>query len=161
MSSATRQKTSDTIRYRLVKSAPVASIVALYKSADWWQESPAYRATIPAMIKKSFAFAVAETARGKIVGMGRVISDGVSDGYIQDIVVLKPWRGRGIGQGLTGFLAAHCVKKKLLWVGLVAEPGTYGFYRKLGFQDKKGFQLMLFDKGSAAARAAVRKAGAA
>lgn len=147
MTPATRQKNDDAdkARIRLVDAAPLESIVALYKSAGWWQESPAWRETIPAMIKNSFAFAVAENAQGDIIGMGRVISDGVSDAYIQDLAVLPEYRGRGVGQGLLHFLAAHCVEKKLLWVGVVAEPDTYDFYRRQGFADKKGFQLMLLD----------------
>lgn len=134
------------VTFSIVKSVPTASVVALYKSGGWWTESAAARRVIPKMIKNSFAFAVARDASGKIVGMGRVISDGCSDAYIQDVVVLQNQRGRGIGRGLIETLVAHCKKKKLPWIGLVAEPGTYPFYRGIGFKDKKGFQLMLMDQ---------------
>ncbi|MBI3440794.1 MAG: GNAT family N-acetyltransferase, partial [Proteobacteria bacterium] len=127
----------------VVKSVPVASIVKLYKAGGWWEEGSSQRRSIPQMVKNSFAFAIARNRRGDIIGMSRVISDGVSDAYIQDVVVLPGYRGKGIGATLVKTLTDYCRRKKIPWVGLVAEPGTYPFYRKLGFKDKKGFQLML------------------
>jgi len=140
----TAAATAPRIRYRIVTTAPSASLIALYKAAGWWHESAHDRRILPKTVKNSFAFAVATNDDGEIIGTGRVISDGCSDGYIQDVTVLPAYRGYGIGRGLIDLLAKHCIKKKLVWVGLVAEPGTYPFYRKLGFKDKKGFQLMLY-----------------
>jgi len=42
-----------------------------------------------ALVRSSFAFAIAvHRESGATVGMGRAISDGVSDAYIQDLIVL-------------------------------------------------------------------------
>ena len=42
------------------------------------------------LIRGSFLFAVAiDISTGRAVGMGRVISDGIADAYIQDLVVLR------------------------------------------------------------------------
>jgi len=62
--------------------------VDLYRAGGWWQEEPAWRAAIPQMIRGSLCFLLAREPGGRVVGMGRVISDGASDGYIQDVVVL-------------------------------------------------------------------------
>jgi len=129
--------------FELVKSVPADSVVALYKAGGWWKEGVADRRLIPKIVKNSFAFAVARNGRGKIIGMGRVISDGCSDAYIQDVVVLSAWRGKGIGTGIIKALADYCLSRRIAWIGLVAAPGTYPFYRGTGFKDKKGFQLML------------------
>ncbi len=134
---------SEAFTYEVVTSAPIEAVVELYQAGGWWQESPEAREIIPNMIRGSFCFMIARDARGRIVGMGRVISDGFSDGYIQDVVVLKHLRGKGVGRELVLRLAQYCVEKKLVWIALVAEPGTYGFYQKLGFSLKEGFQLML------------------
>jgi aralkylamine N-acetyltransferase len=134
---------SETYSYEVVTAVPVEAVVELYQAGGWWQESPEARAVIPKMIRGSFCFMIARDPEGRIVGMGRAISDGCSDAYIQDVVVLMHLRGQGIGREIVLRLAQYCEAKKIGWIGLVAEPGTYDFYRKLGFNLKEGFQLML------------------
>ena len=134
------------IEYEAVKSAPVEEIVALYQSAGWWQGSPEAREVIPAMIRGSFCFMVARSIEGEIIGMARVISDGHSDAYIQDVAVLESYRGQGIGRELVRRLAQLCVKRKIGWIGLVAEPGTQGLYENLGFRPLVDYRPMLFGK---------------
>lgn len=132
------------IDYEAVKSAPVEEIVALYKSAGWWQESPEAREIIPAMIQGSYCFMVARSLDGKIIGMARVLSDGHSDAYIQDVVVLNSHRGQGVGRELVRRLTKLCESRKIGWIGLVAEPGTQGLYEELGFRPLTGYQPMLY-----------------
>ena len=114
-----------------VKSWPDAEIVNLYKEGGWWLEH--YTADgLEGLIKGSFAFAVAiDEATGQAVGMGRAISDGVSDAWLQDIVVHRDYRGKGLGRAIIKKLLEHCMSHGLVWVGLVAEPGTMDFYKPL------------------------------
>jgi ribosomal protein S18 acetylase RimI-like enzyme len=125
------------LRYKIVQAAPAAAIVSLYKEAGWWRESPRVRRSIPAMIRGSTCFMIAETDTGEIEGMGRVISDGTSDAYIQDVVVSKAYRGRGVGSELVSRLAKFCKARRFGWIGLVAAPGKTGFYKALGFTELK------------------------
>ena len=86
--------TTEDIRIALVRSWDAEEIIALYRAGGWWKDEydPA---EIPRLISGSFAFVVAAEKRsGRAVGMGRVLSDGVSDAYIQDLVVL-PGTGAG------------------------------------------------------------------
>lgn len=78
---------------------------------------------------------------GRLIGMGRVLSDGVSDAYIQDVVVTPEFRGRGIGGKLVMFLVEELEKRGVDWIALAGEPGTENFYSKLGFEKKEGFIL--------------------
>ena len=134
------------VEFEAVTSAPIEEIVNLYMAADWWQESDEARAVIPAMIRGSLCFMVARSLDGSIIGMARVISDGHSDAYIQDVVVLKDYRGKGIGSELVRRLTRFCVERKIRWIGLVAEPGTQGMYEELGFGSLAGYQPMLYGK---------------
>jgi len=131
------------ITYEFVSAAPVEAIVELYRSAGWWRENEASRAAIPAMIRGSFCFLVAKSPERDIVGMGRVLSDGASDAYIQDVAVLERFRQRGIGREIVRRLAERCREARIGWIGLVAEPGTQEFYEPLGFHVVAGHQLML------------------
>ena len=137
------------IRYEIVSDAasvPVEAVVELYRAGGWWEESAAGRAIIPQMIRGSFRFIVARAPDGRHVGMGRAISDGVSDAYIQDVVVLRELRGRGIGAEMVRRLTAECEAAGLAWIGLIAEPDTQRFYTPLGFAPMVGYQPMLHGK---------------
>jgi len=133
------------IEYEVVSEAPLEAIVDLYRAGGWWKETKENRERIPRMIGGSFCFMVARSA-GRIVGMGRAISDGASDAYIQDVVVLRELRGQGIGRELVRRLTEVCVERKLDWVGLIAEPGTTAFYERLGYRPLEGYQPMRHGK---------------
>jgi len=129
-----KQQKPEKIEIKFVNTWATNNIVELYKAGGWWREQ--YDPSgIPNLIKGSFAFAVAvDTSSGMAIGMGRVISDGVSDGYIQDVVVLPKYRGMGIGARILKILLNYCLENELHWIGLIAEPGTKSFYSPLGFK---------------------------
>ena len=118
-------------------------ILALYRMQGWWgpsgERDPAMAG---AMIRGSHCFAVAE-AEGRIIGMGRALSDGVSDAYIQDVVVDPAFRGRGIGSRIVADLVHRLRHDGIDWIGLGAEAGTHDFYRKAGFTELPGCLVML------------------
>ena len=121
-------------------------IVELYKAGGWWKDyyDPS---GLKNLIKGSFAFAVAiDKSSGKAIGLGRLISDGVSDAYIQDLVVLPKYRDRGIGRQLVKVLLDHCLSKGILWIGLIAEPEQDGFYSNMGFKTMSKYVPMKYQK---------------
>ena len=119
-------------------------IVTLYKSAGWWKESYDPSA-IKQLITGSFAFAVAvNPSSGKAIGMGRIIADGASDAYIQDLVVLPEYRGQGIGKQLVNALLDRCLSKGMTWIGLISEPGQDGFYSSIGFKTMNNHIPMIY-----------------
>lgn len=139
-------KKAGNVKIRFVSAWPQEEIVALYRAGGWWRDS--YNPSgISQVIEGSFAFAVAVSSLGTAVGMGRVISDGTSDAYIQDVVVLPDYRAQGIGRTLVKSLLEHCVSKGLQWVGLIAEPGQDEFYSLLGFKRMEHYVPMLYQTG--------------
>jgi aralkylamine N-acetyltransferase len=135
---------SHDIEIMIVSAWDVDEIVRLYQAGGWWKDSYDKQGITP-LIKGSFAFAVAVDKRtSKPVGMGRVISDGVSDGYIQDLVVLPEYRKNGIGNRIVSKLVETCTAKGLGWIGLIAEPGSENFYRSLGFNVMPGHIPMIY-----------------
>jgi aralkylamine N-acetyltransferase len=129
---------------RLVEAWDAGEIVLLYRAGGWWKDEydPA---GIPGLIRGSFAFAVAiDTKSGHAIGMGRVISDGCSDGYIQDLVILPGYRKSGIGMAIVDALVSACRGAGITWIALIAEPDTEPFYRPLGFQLMRGHVPLLW-----------------
>jgi len=132
-----KKKMVSEISVHVVKEWDSAVLVDLYRAGGWWMQDhdPAH---LPALVRSSFAFAIAvDEATGRSVGMGRIISDGVADGYIQDLVVIPEFRGKGVGRNILRTLLAFCYERNITWIGLIAEPGTEEFYTSIGFSRMK------------------------
>ncbi len=134
------------IRIDLVKSWEKEPIVELYRAGGWWREDMD-PSRLPELIDGSYLFAVAvDTSTGKSIGMGRVISDGIADAYIQDVVVLPEWRKRGVAKMVITALLEGCRSRGITWIGVIAQPGTEMLYRSLGFVPMEGHVPMLLQR---------------
>lgn len=121
-------------------------IVDLYRQAGWWPEGEAEDLPrLARLVRQSHCFAVARVGT-RLIGMGRAISDGVSDAYLQDVTVLGPWRGRGIASRLVRLVLERLGQDGLGWVGLIAERGSSPFYRRFGFEEMANSQPMLLTR---------------
>ncbi len=137
-------KKENQIKIEIIKSWEPNAIVDLYRSGGWWKEGMD-PARLSELIKRSLLFAVAiDISTGKAIGMGRVISDGIADAYIQDLVVLKEWNEMGVGKMILSLLLEECQSREIAWIGLIAQPGTDKFYQSSGFSPMKGHVPMLF-----------------
>jgi len=70
----------------------------------------------------------------RIVGAGRMISDGECYGWIHDMAVLPDLQKQGIGRGIVDNLMEG---NEHLLIGLTSSFDAVGFYRKLGFKKHK------------------------
>ena len=74
---------------------------------------------------------------GEAVGMGRLVGDGVMYWYIQDVVVLPAYQGRGVGKKIMECLLNHIEKSSAdattVTIYLMAAKGKEAFYNKFGF----------------------------
>ena len=77
----------------------------------------------------------------KIVGYGRIIGDETIFLYIQDIMVVPEYQGRGVGTGVMKNLLEKIDEYRKLnpriRVYLGADKGKEGFYEKLGFSTRR------------------------
>jgi GNAT superfamily N-acetyltransferase len=127
-----------------VKDWDTQALTRLYRAGGWWKEDRDLPG-LSCLVRSSFAFAIAvHRESGATVGMGRAISDGVSDAYIQDLIVLPEYRGMGIGRMLLERLIDLCLSRGITWIALVAEPGTTGFYKGSGFVPMEGHVPMRY-----------------
>lgn len=134
----------ETSAVQLIRSWDEDEIADLYRAGGWWKEE--YRVEeLRHLIRGSFLFAIATDEKtGRAIAMGRVLSDGVSDGYIQDLVVLPEYRKSGIGSRIVLTLVKKCREKGLMWIALIAEPESDSFYTSLGFEEMKNFVPMIY-----------------
>ena len=69
----------------------------------------------------------------KLVGTGRVISDGIINAYICGIGVDPEYQGKGIGKEIARKLINRC-KNQGLHVQLLCEEGLVSYYEQMGFE---------------------------
>lgn len=110
-------------------------------NVDWHELSALYRAAPlgnkdPTHLKKVFGNSLyrcfVRDEHGRLVGVGRALSDGADCSYLCDIAVLPSHQGTGLGlaivQRLVELSKGH---KKII---LYAVPGKEPFYKKAGFR---------------------------
>jgi GNAT superfamily N-acetyltransferase len=100
---------------------------ALYRIAPLGEKPPdALRTVFSNSMFVRFVY-----AEDRLVGAGRAIADGLDCAYIADVAVHPDRQGKGLGQALIrSLLEAASGHRKVI---LYANPGTEGFYRRLGF----------------------------
>jgi GNAT superfamily N-acetyltransferase len=80
-------------------------------------------------------FSVCVVYQDDVIGCGRVVGDGGIYFYIQDVIVLPEFQGKGIGKRIMAtiinYLEAHAHPNA--FVGLMAAKGVSTFYEPYGF----------------------------
>lgn len=73
----------------------------------------------------------------RIIGMGRIVGDGIMYFYIQDVAVLPEYQAQGLGhlilERLLSYIKAHSYPGA--FVGLFASHGKDSFYERYGFRN--------------------------
>ncbi len=104
----------------------LAEVVGWRDGFDW--------TSLPASLDASL-FGVVGLAGDEVVGMGRLVGDGVKYFYVQDVAVDPAWQGRGIGQAIVETLLAWIgeTAPSTAFVGLFSTDEAMPLYRRNGF----------------------------
>lgn len=133
------------IEVRPVKTLDDSSVRSLYQAVGWWKTdwegTPGW---ISRMVGASTCF-YAAFHQDRLIGMGRAISDGISDAYIQDVAVHPDYQRLGLGRRLVDALTRELKEMGVTWIALIAEPGSELFYRQLGFRTMSAYTPMLLE----------------
>ena len=118
--------------FQIVERVPaVSEYLTLREAAGWGRvdEHLAERGLAGAL------FTVCALHEGNVVGCARVIGDGALYFYLQDVIVLPRFQGRGLGKRLMEpimrYLDEHALPGS--FAGLMAAEGVTDFYRQFGF----------------------------
>ncbi len=128
---------------RIIKYSPASALERIYRSVGWYDESFSPGA-LEKICSNSTLFAAA-FVNEEIVGIGRLISDGVSDGCIQDVAVIPDFQGHGIGRAIVKLLVDEALKLGIDWIQLIATPGNEKFYESLGFKTMPAHTPMKYE----------------
>ncbi|WP_176014420.1 GNAT family N-acetyltransferase [Victivallis sp. Marseille-Q1083] len=113
-------------------SPPGEALWELYEALNWNRHVKQPAAGLELAHRQAFRTAAMYDGE-KLVGVGRVVSDGVIAALLCGLGVHPGYRRRGIGRRLVGVLAAECAAAKL-HLELLCEPELFDFYRRCGFE---------------------------
>jgi GNAT superfamily N-acetyltransferase len=127
-------------------------------SLDWDELAALYRAAplgnkTPEGLKTAFGnsmFRCFVYDKGALVGVGRVLADGVDCAYVCDVALLPSHQGTGLGQQLVARLVE--LSRGHGKIILYAVPGKEPFYRKFGFRRMRTAMAIFQDAQAAAER---------
>ncbi len=69
----------------------------------------------------------------KLLGFGRIISDGIMHALILDMIILPGYQNKGIGSSIINKLKEKCFSNKIRDIQLFSAKEKAGFYLKHGF----------------------------
>lgn len=133
------------------------------RAVDWNELSELYRIAPlgekpPADLAKVFSnsmFKCFVYTNGLLVGAGRALADGLDCSYVADVAVHPEHQGKGLGKAIINELVALSGGHKK--VILYANPGTEGFYAKLGFHRMNTAMAIWRDKQRALESGLIRE----
>ncbi len=83
----------------------------------------------------------------RLVGFGRIVSDGILYAMVYDLIILPEYQGKGIGKAIMENLLIRCEMQGIHQVQLFCAKGKILFYERFGFkvrpEDAPGMQLNL------------------
>jgi GNAT superfamily N-acetyltransferase len=123
------------LQFELKDNALTAkAFLSLVESAGW---AGATEQQIAKGLEKSL-FTVAAIIDERIIGMGRLVGDGFTIWYIQDVVVFPEYQQKGVGSAimkrLISFAEVNSLPGTRIKIVLLSAKGKEDFYAKLGFR---------------------------
>jgi ribosomal protein S18 acetylase RimI-like enzyme len=103
--------------------------IALLRTAVGWDSC---EGTYDKILPRVFVYFTARSG-GALVGFVSVISDGVADAFLVDLMVHPDFQRQGIGSALAKAAVRHVMDQGLRCAHITFCPPDEPFFRKLGF----------------------------
>ncbi len=107
----------------------------LYETTNWNANGTFTKHDLYKAISNSW-YIIAVYNDSKLIGFGRIISDGVYQTFIGDMIVHPDYQKQGIGSKVLNLLMEKCESGGIKWVQLSSAKGKTGFYKKFGFEER-------------------------
>ncbi|HGA0513231.1 TPA: GNAT family N-acetyltransferase [Bacillus pacificus] len=120
----------NSIHYTSKPPTDFNELLALYESLGWNSLKLTVN-ELEQMCKLSW-YAIYAFDDKKLVGMGRIISDGVITGVICGVCVLPEYQSIGIGKEIVGRLIQRCEQSKVI-PQLMCVQKLQSYYESIGF----------------------------
>lgn len=130
------------IIYREQKNIDQPALLNLYNDAGWFVYTRNPEQLTQAIRQSLFVYTAWENEQ--LIGLIRVVGDGLTIIYVQDILVLKSHKRQGIGRKLMERILEEYrpVRQKVLLTD--DTPETRSFYEALGFRSCDDGKIVAF-----------------
>ncbi len=81
----------------------------------------------------------------ELIGYVDCVSNGVTDAYIQDLMVHPDYQGKGIGTDLMNKMIECLKEKRIYMISVVFEESLKPFYEKFGFYNMLCGQMQTYN----------------
>jgi ribosomal protein S18 acetylase RimI-like enzyme len=123
---------NDSIVYKTNEVPGKEEFFHLFETTGWNEEYKLSAVEIHDCLQKSW-YTVSAYDKDRLVGFGRIISDGKLHALITEMIVLPEYQGQSIGKEILKYLTDECTRHKIRDVQLFSAKGKAGFYEKYGF----------------------------
>ncbi len=120
------------VEYKWIKP-PLSEYKQLLEIVGWTSVMAVSDDTLRSAIDNSWQW-VSVFDHGRLIGMGRLISDAALYALLCDMIVLPEYRNRGIGSSILKMLKDKCAEHGIQRVWLFAALGRSDFYQRNGFE---------------------------
>jgi len=105
---------------------------SLFETTGWNSDYCLTKDELDLSLSNSY-YTVSAYEDNKLVGFGRIVSDGVIHAMIYEMIVDPDYQGEGIGSNILNMLVEKCLKNKIRDIQLFCAKGKKVFYERHGF----------------------------
>ncbi len=114
--------------YEFNEKVSAKALADLRGSVGWNRMESAYQSPL-----MTSYYHIAAYEGGKLIGYIDSVSNGVTDAYIQDLMVCPDHQGKGIGTALMDQMIGYLKEKHIYMISVVYEESLKPFYARFGF----------------------------
>lgn len=114
--------------YKFNEKVSVEALADLREAVGWNRMESEYKNPL-----MTSYYHIAAYEDNKLIGYIDSVSNGVTDAYIQDLMVCPDHQGKGIGTELMNKMIGQLKKKHIYMISVVYEEGLKSFYERFGF----------------------------
>lgn len=128
------------MEYRMNETVHSEQLSSLRESVGWNRMDKEYQNPL----LTSFCH-IAVYDENRLIGYIDSVSNGVTDAYIQDLMVHPDYQGKGIGTGLMNRMIAYLKEKHVYMISVIFEESLKSFYERFGFYTMLSGQLETYE----------------
>jgi GNAT superfamily N-acetyltransferase len=115
------------------KPPEINEYMILFNTTGWYKDNPVSSAEMCKVLNNSY-YMVSAYKGDKLVGFGRIDSDGFIHAMIYEMIVDPGFQGMGIGRRILQMLVDKCLAAGIRDIQLFCAKGKLEFYTKCGFE---------------------------